>query len=176
MTFWGNKRYCRWKAQRHWEGTVLGCSANCSQSAEETEAIKQSPRAYSIPCKEMRLPWPWCYHSPRTAKLSYLSMSSPLVSGALPRAALLRLWSVPCSVWRRGFVSDPGLRGPATQLSDTSWPSEEPAGWLAAAGKGGGSGGGGGAAVGGGGTTSLFDWSASSVSEITTEGCSGLSF
>lgn len=30
--------------------------------------------------------------------------------------------------------------------------------------------------MGGGGTTSLFDWSVSSISEITTEGCSGLSF
>lgn len=86
------------------------------------------PTCLQYPVQKMRLPQPWCYHSPRTAKLSYLSMSSPLVSGALPRAALLRLWSVPCSVWRRGFVSDPGLRGPATQLSDTSWPSEEPAG------------------------------------------------
>lgn len=47
---------------------------------------------------------------------------------------------------------------------------------MAAVGKGGGSGGGGGAAVGGGGTTSLLSWSASSVSEITMEGCSGSGF
>lgn len=65
---------------------------------------------------------------PRTAILSHLSVSSPLASGALPGAALLRLGSVPCSVGRRGFVSEPELQGPATQLSDTSWASEEPAG------------------------------------------------
>lgn len=111
-----------------------------------------------------------------TAIPSYLFVSSPLASGPLSRAVLLMLSSVSGSVWRRGLVSDPGMAGPATQPSGTSWASEETVGWPAAAGKGGGSGGGGGAAVGGGGTMSLLVWSASSISETTMEGCSGSGF
>lgn len=133
---------------------------------------KRSPCAYSAnKCGFLGC---GCYYSPRTAILSHLSVCSPPAPGALPGAALLRLGSVPRSVESRAFVSEPG--GPATPLSDTSCPSEEPAGWLAAAGKGGGSGGGGGAAVGGGGTTSLLEWSALSMSKMTAEVCSGLGF
>lgn len=125
-------------------------------------------------CEEMWLPWLWVL--PWTAIPPYLLVTSALAPGLLPRAVLLRFSSAPFSAWRRGSVSDPGSAGPVAQLSDTSWASEETAGWPDAGGRGGGSGGGGGAAEGGGGTMSLLGSSASSVSEITMEGCSGSGF
>ena len=103
---------------------------------DATEAItsqqkkqKRSPCAYSVPyVKKCGFLGCGSYHSPTTVIPSYLFVSSPLVSGPLSRAVLLRLSSVPCSVWKRGLVSDPVRAGPATQPSDTSWASEETAG------------------------------------------------
>lgn len=75
---------------------VLRCNANYYQSAEETEEI---PTCLRCPlCEEMWLPRNGSYHSSTTAISSYLFVSSLLASGPLPRAVLLRLSSVLCSV------------------------------------------------------------------------------
>lgn len=162
---------CRWMTQRHCQGT--NCAGMQYKLSQVSRRNRRDPHVPTVSLMWRNGTWLWVV--PLTVIPPYLFVTSPLASGLLPRAVLLRFSSVPFSAWRRGLVSDPRSAGPVTQLSDTSWASEETAGWPGA-GKGGGSGGGGGAAEGGGGTTSLLGPSASSVSGITMEGCSGSGF